>query len=68
MKKSFLIYFFSLVATLTVFNGCASSGYKNFYTQQAPKKYPPTDKVMLFEYSNIDIKSIKKILFDEYLT
>lgn len=61
-----LMIIFSLVLS-ALLSGCASSGYQSFYSQQAPTKYPKTDKIMLFEYSNVDINGIKKILFDDYL-
>lgn len=63
-----LIIKMGLVSILTIaFTGCSTLGYKKFYNQQAPKKYTPTDKVMLFEYSNINLNDIQKILFDDYL-
>jgi hypothetical protein len=64
--NGFKIMFFVGLLTF-VFTGCAQSGYQEFYSQQSPKKYPKTEKVMLFEYSNIKLRDIKTILFDDYL-
>mgnify|MGYP005988332949 CR=1 FL=1 len=49
------------------FTGCVQSGYKQFYSQESPKKYPETKNVMIFEYSNIKLSDIQTILFDDYL-
>ena len=57
----------SIFLVLLILSGCATSGYQSFYSQQAPSKYPETEKVMLFEYSNINLDDIQKILFDDYL-
>lgn len=47
--------------------GCASIGHKEFYSQIAPVKYPPTEKIMVFEYSNVELEEIYNILFSDYL-
>ena len=48
----------ALIATITVLlvQGCTSLGHKEFYTQVAPTKYPPTDKTMVFEYKNVNLE------------
>lgn len=62
MKRMFILF-------LAVFliQGCATVGHKEFYTQVAPTKYPPTQKVMVFEYSNVDLKEIYDLLFSDFL-
>lgn len=69
MKKQIItsIKFLAMGVMTTTFIGCATSGHQEFYNQQAPKKYKPTNKVMLFEYSNINLNDIQKILFNDYL-
>ena len=54
-----------LVAVLL--SGCAQLGHKEFYSQIAPSKYPPTSKVMIFEYSNVDLDEIYELLFPDFL-
>jgi hypothetical protein len=48
-------------------SGCAQLGHKQFYGQIAPSKYPPTSKVMFFEYSNVDLDDIYDLLFSDFL-
>lgn len=48
-------------------HGCVTFGYVDFYTQIAPTKYPPTKKVMIFEYPNVDINEIYQLLFSDFL-
>jgi hypothetical protein len=51
--------------------GCASNdrdlGYKEFYSQTAPSKYPPPARTMTFAYENADINDLYNILFSDYL-
>lgn len=47
--------------------GCVGLGHKEFYTQAAPTKYAPPEKVVVFEYENVDIKEIYEILFPDFL-
>lgn len=60
--KKLLVFFifFSL-------SGCTTLGYKQFYDQVAPRKYPPTKKVIVFEYSNVDLNEIYELLFNDFL-
>ena len=51
MKRALIVIF---VAVLV--QGCASSGYKKFYTHVAPIKYPPSEKTMVFKYVNVNLK------------
>lgn len=60
--KTLLTIFFAVLLS-----GCAQLGYKEFYNQVAPSKYPPTSNVMIFEYSNIDLDEIYELLFSDYL-
>lgn len=46
---------------------CAQLGHREFYDQVAPSKYPPTPKVMIFEYSNVDLDEIYELIFSEFL-
>lgn len=48
-------------------SGCAQLGHREFYDQVAPSKYPPTSKVMIFEYSNVDLGETYELLFSDYL-
>ena len=48
-------------------SGCAQLGHQEFYSQIAPSKYPPTSKVMVFEYSNVDLDEIYELLFSDFL-
>lgn len=52
---------------LLMLSGCVSLGHKKFYNQVAPKKYPQTQNVMLFEYSNVDLDEIYELLFSDFL-
>lgn len=61
MKRALIIF-----AALLV-QGCSSSGYKQFYTQAAPMKYPPVERVMLFEYSDVNLEEIYNLLFSDFL-
>ena len=61
MKK-----FVALVVAVLL-SGCAQLGHKEFYSQIAPSKYPPTSKVMVFEYSNVDLDEIYQLLFSDFL-
>ena len=58
-----------VVVSLVVFLmfGCASSGHKEFYTQVAPVKYPPNEKVLVFEYQNVNLREIYDLLFSDLL-
>ncbi len=62
MKPALIITFLALLA-----QGCANLGHEEFYTQRAPIKYPPTKKIMVFEYGNVDLKEIYEILFSDFL-
>jgi hypothetical protein len=55
-----------LILAILFIQGCAI-GHKEFYNQVAPTKYPPTQKVMVFEYSNVDLKEIYDLLFSDFL-
>lgn len=61
MKKIIYLFVFLMLS------GCASLGYKKFYTQVAPVKYTPTEKVIIFEYENVDLKEIYDLLFSDFL-
>jgi hypothetical protein len=52
---------------IVVLSGCAQLGHREFYDQIAPSKYPPTSKVMVFEYSNVDLNEIYELLFSDFL-
>lgn len=56
-----------LILAVLLMQGCATVGHKEFYDQVAPTKYPPTEKVMVFEYSNVDLKEIYDLLFSDFL-
>jgi len=62
MKKMVIV-----VLTALLIQGCATVGHKEFYNQMAPMKYPPTNKVMVFEYSNVDLREIYELLFSDFL-
>lgn len=51
---------------LLLLTGC-TIGHQQFYDHMAPTKYPPTDNVMVFEYSNVDLSEIYDLLFNEFL-
>ncbi|OHB57670.1 MAG: hypothetical protein A2173_04620 [Planctomycetes bacterium RBG_13_44_8b] len=73
MKKLFLLL---LVFSL---NGCMTPGhkqfyeqdsltkYKQFYEQIAPTKYTETQKVMIFEYANVNLRGVYDLLFNDFL-
>lgn len=48
-------------------SGCAVVGHKDFYSQISPTKYPPTEKVMIFEYQNMSLKGVYDTLFSDFL-
>ena len=60
--KWILIAFILLVA-----QGCMTIGHKKFYDQVAPSKYPPTSKVIIFEYANVNLKELYDLLFNDFL-
>lgn len=62
VKRALIVTFVALMA-----QGCASLGYQEFYTQVAPTKYPPTEKAMVFEYANVNLKEIYDLLFSDFL-
>ena len=57
---------FALITALLI-QGCAQVGHKEFYTQVAPSKYPATEKTYAFEYANVDLYDIYKLLFSDFL-
>lgn len=62
MKRALMVNFVALLV-----QGCSSLGHKEFYTQVAPMKYPPTEKTMVFEYANVNLKEIYDLLFSDFL-
>lgn len=58
---------FIALVVVVLLSGCAQLGHKEFYSQIAPSKYPPTSKVMVFEYSNVDLDEIYQLLFSDFL-
>lgn len=56
-----------LILSVLAIHGCATLGHKEFYRQVAPTKYPPTQEVMVFEYSNVDLRKIYDLLFADFL-
>lgn len=61
MKKLLMLL---ILATLT---GCAALQHQESYRQSAPTKYPKTSQVMVFEYRNINIHDLYKLLYGDYL-
>jgi len=55
-----------LITALLV-QGCAQVGHKEFYTQVAPSKYPATVNAYAFEYANVDLDDVYKLLFSDFL-
>lgn len=51
---------------LFMLQGCAT-GYQKFYAQVAPSKYSPTQRLMIFEYNNVDINEIYELFFNDFL-
>ena len=51
---------------IMILTGC-TVGHKKFYNQVGPSKYPETTKVMIFEYSNVELNEIYKLLFSDFL-
>jgi len=62
MKRALIVTFAALLV-----QGCAGLGHKEFYAQVAPTKYPPTEKTMVFEYANVNLKEIYDLLFSDFL-
>jgi hypothetical protein len=62
MKRAFI----AILAALLI-QGCATIGHKEFYAQVAPTKYPPTEKLMVFKYANVNLKEIYDLLFSDFL-
>jgi hypothetical protein len=62
---------FTAILVALVIHGCTAIGhkefYEEFYSQVAPTKYPPTEKLMVFEYANVDLKEIYDLLFSDFL-
>lgn len=56
-----------LVVALFIAQGCATSGYKKFYNQVSPHKYPPPDKLVVFEYENVNLDDIYERFFNDFL-
>lgn len=61
MKKIIILLMF---ASLTA---CAALEHQQTYQQTAPTKYPPTAKVMVFEYRNVNIHEIYDLLYSDFL-
>jgi len=62
MKKLLL-----LTIAIIALSGCETIGHQKYYSQVAPKKYPPTENVMIFTYENVELKEIYEMLFSDYL-
>lgn len=62
MKRALIAVF-----TAIAIQGCVGLGHKEFYTQVAPTKYPPPEKVMVFEYENVNLKEVYELLFPDFL-
>lgn len=56
-----------VLACLALLNGCAQVGYKEFYTQVAPSKYPATEQVKVFEYENVNLKDVYDTFYSDFL-
>jgi hypothetical protein len=61
--QKYLVVFIAAV----LLSGCQPLRYEEFYKQVAPMKYPETQKVMVFEYSNVDLDEIYQLLFSDFL-
>jgi len=66
IKHSHLVTLLLVLFAGALLTGC-TIGHQKFYNQVAPTKYPPTDKVMMFEYSNVNLSDIYKLLFSDFL-
>jgi len=53
----------TMIALLNIF-GCTS--YSQYYLQVAQETYPESNSVIIYEYSNIKVDDIYKILFKDY--
>ncbi len=62
----YMFLFLSLILALLM-QGCSSVGHKEFYKQVAPTKYPATNKVMVFEYSSVNLRHVYDAFFSDYL-
>ena len=63
----YLMFYLSLVTITLFISGCASSGYKQFYSQTAPSPYAPTEKVEVFDYSNVDLRELYDLIYSDFL-
>lgn len=66
MKHLQLVTGLLVLLLATFLTGC-TIGHQKFYGQVAPTKYPPTDKVMVFEYANVNLSEIYELLFNDFL-
>lgn len=55
------------VSSALVLLSCASPGHRQFYSQAAPTKYPPTPQLRIFEYQNVDLDEVYDLLFSDFL-
>lgn len=62
MKSNFVVVLLAIILA-----GCETIGHKEFYTQVAPTKYPPTKEVKIFEYANVNLDEVYEILFSDFL-
>jgi hypothetical protein len=56
-----------LLLVFTALTGCAALKHQETYQQAAPTQYPKTDKVVVFEYRDLNIREIYDLLFSDYL-
>lgn len=62
MKQLLFVIFSALLL-----QGCSVLGHKKFYSQVAPTEYPPNEKTMVFEYSDVKLNEIYDLLFSDFL-
>lgn len=55
------------VSSALILLSCASPGHRQFYSQSAPTKYPPTSRLRIFEYQNVDLQEVYELLFADFL-
>jgi hypothetical protein len=61
MKRLFIML------ALAAITGCATMEHQQTYMQASPTKFPPTAKVMVFEYRNVNIRELYDLLYSDFL-
>jgi hypothetical protein len=66
LKKK-LVFLTLVLSVLFFVSGCIEGPFGEFYEQISPTTYPPTQKLLVFQYKDVDLNDIYKFMFKDYL-